>query len=63
VAGKLYGMDFGHGCYFYGRGVINLKDMNMWWFILGLFVGACLGTLAVGLCVAAKRGDERGQPD
>jgi hypothetical protein len=32
VAGKLYGMDFGHGCYFYGRGVINLKDMNTWIF-------------------------------
>lgn len=27
----------------------------MFTFILGLFVGACLGTLAVALCVAASR--------
>jgi hypothetical protein len=37
--------------------------MDIWIFIIGMMVGACLGTLAVGLCVAAKRGDERGQPD
>jgi hypothetical protein len=35
----------------------------MFEFILGLFIGAFLGTLALALCVAAKRGDERGQPD
>jgi hypothetical protein len=32
-------------------------------FICGMFVGAFLGTLAVALCVAASRGDGRGQPD
>jgi gas vesicle protein len=30
-------------------------------FICGMFVGAFLGSLAVALCVAAKRGDEHGQ--
>lgn len=30
-------------------------------FICGMFVGAFLGSLAIALCVAAKRGDERGQ--
>ena len=28
-------------------------------FLVGLFVGANLGLLVAGLCVAAKRGDER----
>ena len=30
-------------------------------FIIGMFVGACLGTLAVALCVASSREHDRGQ--
>lgn len=33
--------------------------MNWMWFCIGLVVGANMGLLLTGLCLAAKRGDEQ----
>ena len=29
------------------------------WFVAGMFVGAAVGILVAGLCMAAERGDDR----
>lgn len=61
VADKLFRMAVCYICDFYDRSVIKLKEINMLTFIIGLFVGAFLGTLAVALCVASSREHDRGQ--
>jgi uncharacterized transporter YbjL len=61
VVDKFFRMAVCHVCDFYDRSVIKLKEINMLTFIIGLFVGACLGILAAGLCVASSREYDRGQ--
>lgn len=33
--------------------------MDLVWFVAGMIIGAALGVLVAGLCLAAARGDER----
>ena len=63
MVGELCSMDSCYSHYLYACGITNLKEINMFEFIAGLFVGSILGILAAALCVAARRGDDHGQSD